>query len=295
MDGSFAQLIGNYTENNGLGVNSTYNNNIQLTSSAITVEPGTYLLALQYQNSGATTWTLAGSYFEVNPIKVIVEEAPIQADPYEVNNDVQSAYKINFTYTNNQSSWNTNISNIHQESDVDFFQIDFDEAYQYTLDVKVSDINKTFNGKTYGLDARFSLSDDGVFWSSTFANEMTQSLKVNGANKKYVLVRVVPAFAGLTGDYDLNISVSRESSASTKKISPHFNVFPNPSSNSLKVLSTQMLENADYEVLSVSGSLMFKGRLNADKEINVETLSAGMYFLNIKSHSDNQCIQFIKE
>jgi len=295
MDGSFAQLIGNSTDNNGLAVNSTYTNNIQLTSSAITVEPGTYLLALQYQNSGATTWTLAGSYFQVNPIKVIVEEAPIQADPYEVNNDVQSAYKINFTYTNNQSSWNTNISNIHQESDVDYFKIDFDESYQYTLDVKVSDINKTFNGKSYGLDARFSLSDDGVFWSSTFANEMTQSLKVNGANKKYVLVRVVPAFAGLTGDYDLNISISRENTASVETLSPRFNVYPNPSSTRIKVLSNQILENADYEVVSISGAVMLKGHLESNREINIESISAGMYFLNIKSFSDSQCIQFIKE
>ncbi len=295
MDGSFAQSIGSSTENNGLAVNATYTNNIQLTSSAITVEPGTYLLALQYQNSGSSTWTLAGSYFQVNPIKVIVEEAPIQADPYEVNNDVQSAYKINFTYTNNQSSWNTNITNIHQESDVDFFQIDFDEAYQYTLDVKVSDINKTFNGKSYGLDARFSLSDDGVFWSSTFANEMAQSLKVNGANKKYVLVRVVPAFAGLTGDYDLNISISRENTASVETLSPRFNVYPNPSSTRIKVLSNQLLENADYEVLSVSGSVMLKGHLDSNREINIESISVGMYFLNIKSLSDSQCIQFIKE
>lgn len=295
MDGSFAQLIGTSTENDGLPINTYYTNNLVLTSPAIDVDPGTYLLAVQYQSSGATTWTLVGSYYKVNPIKVIVEEAPIKADPYEPNNDVLNAYKINFTYSNNSTSWNTNISNVHLESDVDYYRIDFEDEYVYTMEVKVSDLNKSFNGKDYSLDARFSLSDDGVFWSPAYVNELTQTLKVNGKDKDYVLIRVVPAFAGLTGDYDLYVNLQRESTASLNTPTITTKLHPNPATNLLTLTSDINIENAVFQIHAVSGALCLEGNLNAQNQINIERLANGLYVLGINSVNGVQHIQFIKE
>lgn len=295
MDGSFAQLIGTHNESNGLPTNNYYTSDLSVSTSSIDLEPGTYLLAAQYQRSGATNWTLVGSYYKVNPIKVIVEAALLKPDPYEVNNDVANAYVISPTYSNNMASWNTNITNIHQESDADFFKINFDNSYIYTLDIKLSDLNKSFNGNSYDLDARFSLSDDGVFWSSTYKNELAQSLKVNGKDKSYVLIRVVPAFAGLMGDYDLNISLTRESTASVSNVSNQLSVFPNPAQNQLQVKSSKSLSRTPYRIMNLNGSLVLSGELNERHSIQIDKLPAGLYLLNLELPDGVEHLQFIKE
>jgi len=295
MDGSYAQLIGSQVDNNGLPSNNYYTSNINLTSPAIDVEPGTYLMAVQYQESGSSSWYLVGSYYKVNPIKVIVEEAPIKPDAYENNNEVVDAYKLNLTYTNNQTNWSSNITNIHLESDVDYYRIDFEKDYQYTLDVKVSDLNKTFDGKTYGLDARFSLSDDGVFWSSAFTNEMTQSLKVNGKDKSYVLIRVVPAFAGLTGDYNLNVNLSRESTLSIENLKNSARLYPNPTQQFVTIEGKSFQTDDTYAIYNINGTQLQSGSLKDGNSINVEKLAAGVYFLSISGIEGVQNLQFIKE
>jgi len=295
MDGSYAQLIGSQVDNSGLPSNSYYTSNINLTSPAIDVEPGTYLMAVQYQESGSSSWYLVGSYYKVNPIKVIVEEAPIKPDAYENNNEVVDAYKLNLTYSNNQTNWSSNISNIHIESDVDYYRIEFDKDYQYTLDVKVSDLNKTFDGKTYALDARFSLSDDGVFWSSAYANEMTQSLKVNGKDKSYVLIRVVPAFAGLTGDYNLNVNLTRESTLSIENLKNSVRLYPNPTQQFVTIEGKSFQTDDTYTIYNINGTLLQTGSLKDGNSINVEKLSAGVYFLSVSGNEGLQNLQFIKE
>jgi hypothetical protein len=295
MDGSYAQLIGSQVDNSGLPSNSYYTSNINLTSPAIDVEPGTYLMAVQYQESGSSSWYLVGSYYKVNPIKVIVEEAPIKPDAYENNNEVVDAYKLNLTYSNNQTNWSSNISNIHIESDVDYYRIDFDKDYQYTLDVKVSDLNKTFDGKTYALDARFSLSDDGVFWSSAYANEMTQSLKVNGKDKSYVLIRVVPAFAGLTGDYNLNVNLTRESTLSIENLKNSVRLYPNPTQQFVTIEGKSFQADDTYTIYNINGTLLQSGSLKDGNSINVAKLSAGVYFLSVSGNEGVQNLQFIKE
>lgn len=295
MDGSFAQLIGSIDDNSGLPSNSYYTNNLELTSPDIDVDPGTYLLAVQYQKLGFTNWTLVGSYYKVNPIKVIVEEAPIKADPYEVNNEVVDAYLINTNYTNNNFSWNSTISNIHQESDVDYYRVDFEKNYQYSLEVKVSDLNKTFNANSYSLDSRFALSEDGVFWSMAYANEMTKPLTVNGNEKEYVLIRVVPAFAGLTGDYNLNINLQRESNASVNPILKNYRVYPNPASESLLVSGGHDLAGSQYQIFTLKGNCVLDGTMDSQQSIRIANLPIGLYYLQIQTKEGNHQIQFIKQ
>ncbi len=293
MDGSFGQMLGSTLDNSGLPPSSVYNNEITITSPAIDLEPGTYLMAVQYQATGSSNWTLVGSYYKVNPIKVIVEEAPIKPDAYEPNNDVVSAYNLNLNYFNNTASWSSNITNVHQESDVDFFRVDFEKDYVYTLDVKISDLNKTYSSKTYTLDSRFSLSDDGVFWSPTYINQLPTALKVNGKDKDYVLIRVVPAFAGLTGDYDLTVAISRESTLSTEAIDRQFAISPNPANESLQISATT--KAANYEVYQTNGSIILQGTLDDTQKIHIAPLNPGVYFLKLETQSGLQTLKFIKE
>jgi len=295
MDGSFAQELGSYVEKTGLPSGSYYTAGITLTSPTIDVEPGTYLMAVQYQETGSSDWTLAGSYYKVNPIKVIVEAVSIKPDSYEPNNDVTNAYKLNLNYSGNNAMWSSNITNLHQESDVDYFKIDFDKDFVYTVEVKISDLNKSYSAKSFTLDSRFSLSDDGVFWSPTYTNEMPNALTVNGNQKSYVLIRVVPAFAGLTGDYDLNVNISKESTASVNDLRHQFSISPNPANDYIQVFAQANESASQFEIFQSNGACLLKGDLDSSQKIKIDTLNSGVYFLKLTTHTGVQTIKFIKE
>jgi hypothetical protein len=295
MDGTFAQTIGTYTETNGLPSSSSYSSDLTVTSSPIDLKPGTYLLAAQYQATGSSSWILMGSYYKVNPIKVVVEEAPLKPDPYENNNEVNNAHAIGFVYSSDRAAWSSNITNIHVESDADFFKIPFEKDYEYTLDVKVSDINKSYNGNVYNLDARFSLSDDGVFWSSSFKNELNAPLTVNGNNKQSVWIRIVPAFAGLLGDYDLNVQITRKSTASIKSLKDILSLAPNPASHTLQINAPNSFIGVPFEIYGINGQLLNSGLINENKTVDIHELQTGIYFLKITDKAEFQSWKFIKE
>lgn len=295
MDGSFAQELGSYVEKTGLPSGSYYTSGITLTSPTIAVEPGTYLMAVQYQETGSSDWDLAGSYYKVNPIKVIVEAISIKPDPYESNNDVANAYKLNVNYSGNTGIWSSNITNLHQESDVDYFKIEFEKDYVYTLEVKLSDMNKSFSAKTFTLDSRFALSDDGVFWSQAYSNEMPNALTVNGSLKSYVLIRVVPAFAGLLGDYDLTINMTKESTAAVGDLNRQFAILPNPANDYIQVFAQANEHASKFEIFQSNGASLLKGDLDSSQKIKIDTLNSGVYFLKLTTHTGIQTIKFIKE
>jgi hypothetical protein len=109
------------------------------------------------------------------------------------------------------------------------------------------------------------------------------------------LIRVVPAFAGLTGDYDLYVNLQRESTASLNTPTFTTKLHPNPATNLLTLSSEINIENALFQIHAISGALCLEGNLNAQNQINIEHLASGLYVLGINSVNGVQHIQFIKE
>lgn len=77
-DGTTAQNIQILNITDGLQPNYHYTNGLNFTGN-ITVEPGTYLLELAYQNSGETQWYYVGSTDYFNPVLVTVVGPPTLA------------------------------------------------------------------------------------------------------------------------------------------------------------------------------------------------------------------------
>jgi hypothetical protein len=94
LEGDLKQTIGIMNEDNGLQVGYTYLAPfLTFSTNSITVEPGTYLMAVQH-NPNNTGWVLTGSTDFQNPIKVTVVASAIQPDSYESNNSLAQAYNL---------------------------------------------------------------------------------------------------------------------------------------------------------------------------------------------------------
>lgn len=70
-------------------------------------------------------------------------------------------------------------------------------------------------------------------------------------------------------------------------------VFPNPVSRTISVSLNEPIWNTSYSIINIHGLAIEKGTLNDSKQINVESLQSGMYFLKIESNT--RLIKFIKE
>ena len=230
LDGDWAQDIGTMTESNGLQHNYVYLSPfLTFSSPEITVEPGTYLLAVMHNPNG-TGWQLTGSTNYQNPIKVKVVEPAIRPDRFENNNSVGQSFQLTASFSADKANCNTEGSNCHISSDNDFFNIVLPAGFNYTLSPRLHDSNKSGNGKSYTLDGLFSYSFDGTKWSSAYDDVIAGTVSMRGGGTIYF--HVAPYFAGETGSYLLDINLSRTNASGIADVeNGHlFSVYPNPAS-----------------------------------------------------------------
>lgn len=226
LDGTWAQNIGFYNEND-LGSNYHYTNGINFTG-LITVEPGTYLMEVAYQRENTSTWYYAGSSNYSNPVYVIVKTPEIQPDPYENNNLQTQAYSLPVSFTTNSASRNSNGSNLHVGTDIDYYKIVLSPGYNYSINPRIHDSYNSGNGVDYTVDALFSWSKDGINYSETYDDVMTEPVvMLNGGT---LFIKVAPYFLGNTGTYllDLNISRSLTTSVENEASDELIFLYPNP-------------------------------------------------------------------
>jgi len=213
---TIAQMLSTISESSGLPPNYVYNSPyLTFNTTAITVTPGSYLLAAIYKPSTSSTWYIVGSTSYQNPINVTVQNPTIPPDIYEPNNSPTQAYSLALNYTSNLATVNTEGSNIHTGTDYDNYKISLQSGYTYTITARLQDKYSSNNGKTYTVDAMFSYSTDTITWSQTYDDVMPNNITVNGAGTVYFLVS--PYFTGETGNYRLDISVTRSPILSSAK------------------------------------------------------------------------------
>ena len=68
-------------------------------------------------------------------------------------------------------------------------------------------------------------------------------------------------------------------------------IYPNPTKNVLKLRAVNA-ENQRFEVYDINGRIVLEGKLNNSKEIEVKSLNAGLYYLNL---DNKQHFKFLKE
>lgn len=240
LDGSFAQTIGTLVENNGLPPDYYYLSPfLNFETPAVTVEPGTYFLALLSQPANSNNWELVGSTNYQNPIRVVIQAAPLQGDQYEYNDTPNRAHNFPVSFTGKFASVKTTGSNLHTEKDIDYYKINLPVGFNYKITARLNDSQSSGDGKTYTVDALWAVSGDGENWLDAFDDLPPGVINVNGGGTVYFVV--APYFAGEKGTYTLEMTIENVGTNATADLgaSNLVNVFPNPATDYVYVDMSQ--------------------------------------------------------
>ena len=288
LDGKSIQSIGTYDENEGLPKGYIYSSPfLTFGATKVTVPPGTYFLELLYNPQNTKDWSFVGSTDYKNPIKVTVIAPGLQPDIYESNNTIAQSYKLPVAFSGNNAMVTTSGSNCHITSDNDFYKVELPSGYQYTITPRLDDSSDKKN--SYTLDGLFSYSTDGKNWSDVFDNVMPGNINLNGGGTLYF--HVAPYFAGLTGSYMLEMTITRNSTTGivANLMSDNIKVYPNPAKefvlidfNDLKARLNQLV------LLNAQGESVYATNItDQPKTIRVPlgNLSDGIYILQIQTNN----------
>ena len=93
---------------------------------------------------------------------------------------------------------------------------------------------------------------------------------------------------------DLKVNILADNLSVDDFVKQHFNIFPNPVQNILKV-NTQ-IQNYNIKVYTIQGQLIFESNsANGNSEINYSNYSKGVYLLNIEAENSSQSFKIIKQ
>jgi hypothetical protein len=292
LDGSFVETINTISENSGLPSNYTYlAPYLTFNTSSISAAPGSYLLAVLYKPNSSSTWQLAGSSYFQNPIIVTVQAQPLQPDQYETNNTVAQSKLLSLSFSNNTAFRGTLGSNLHIQTDNDYYKIQLPTGFDYTINARLHDAYNSGNGNAYTCDALFSYSLNGTNWSGPYDDLMSGNISVPGGGTLYF--HVAPFFAGETGTYFLDMAISRTVPVSTQEVvtDEQINVFPNPASSQLNIDLGELSEVNQIQVINLQGQVLsVRQVLNNETMVilPVENYPNGVYFIRIST--DTQVI-----
>lgn len=170
-------------------------------TGSIDVTPGSYYLALIYQKKDQTAWYYLGSIADYpNPVRVNVKAPTLYADEYESNNSQTTAAKLNWSLDEELHDFSTDIVSLHDESDIDFYKLEFPNAKGYTIQASLYDKYNPLGSYYVNADAQFAYSVGGNTYSSYF--EGNKTFIFNGPTTLYFKV-VQHGLNGL-GFYELD-------------------------------------------------------------------------------------------
>ncbi|PSR52554.1 hypothetical protein AHMF7605_02940 [Adhaeribacter arboris] len=254
------------------------------------VEPGTYLMAVLHYTD-ADGWRITGSEDYVNPIRVVVQAAPIGGDKYEDNNTVIDATPLALNFIGNTARVTTPEANIHVGTDYDYYKITLPAGRKYEISTRVNDSYESNDGKTYTNDVLFSLSDDGENWTDAYDQEMG-AVEVEGGKTIYAFLS--PYFQGETGTYLLEMTVKQLTPTGTKDDYEELAVqaYPNPTSGLLHLHEKK--EYTRYELTNLTGKAVLtipKGTTQVD----LSSLPNGIYLLRTLTKTGYQVQKIVKQ
>ncbi|MBV5314034.1 MAG: C10 family peptidase [Prolixibacteraceae bacterium] len=287
LDGTWAQDIDSIPEDNGLPSGYSYQDPcLTFSTASVTVSPGTYLLVSQYTTK-SDDWYITGSTDYKNPIKVTVVAPSIQPDIYESNNTIAQSFKLPVAFSGNNAKVTTGGSNCHITSDNDFYKVELPSGYQYTITPRLDDSSD--KKSSYSLDGLFSYSLDGNNWSDVYDNVMPGNIILDGG--KTVYFHVAPYFAGLTGTYMLEMTITRTQSTGIVEniLADNLKVYPNPAKEFVIVDFNDI--NASLNQLALfnaqGGRVYLTSLTDQPKTLHLPlaNFSEGIYILQIQTYN----------
>jgi hypothetical protein len=283
LDGSFLFTIEGKI-NMTMPPNTHFTDGLTFSNPNLNVEPGTYLLAIQHKPTGSG-WELTGSTNYQNPIFVTVQSKDLQADPYEPDNSPAQAYVLPVNFAGNNAVVNTQGSNCHTGEDYDFYRIDLDPGYTYTVSAELFDSHHPGSGQ-YSLDAIYSYTADGENWSDAFEGLLVDPVIINNGGS--VIFFVSPKFTGATGTYKLDIYITKNPlGIEHTGRSDMVKIYPNPAKDILVIdLSDFQGKVEEIQVKNILGQHIessFPAGHERQMTISVKDLPGGIYFLCMPS------------
>jgi hypothetical protein len=288
LDGNWIQTIDELT-GMSLCSNCHYQNGLTFSTSNLDLEPGSYLLAA-WERANGSSWDLVGSTSYSNPIEITVAAPQLMPDIFENNNAQNNSYNLPLSFTGNSALVKTTGSNNHIGTDYDFYKVMLPAGYTYTVTPRVHDSYNSGNGLTYTNDVLFSYNANGT-WSDAYDDVIGGNFTAAGNTTIYF--QVAPYFQGQTGTYLFQIQITRTLTTAVGDIldNAEIQIFPNPVSNILMIAGP----GAQVESCSIFD---MSGRLIRDQEksteINVSDLTAGSYFILVKTDKGVSRRKFIK-
>ncbi len=284
LTGAFVETVGTYTETAGLPTLSAYTVPLTFSSASITSAPGTYYLAVSEFASGGSAWSLTGGTSQTNPVTVNIVAAGLQPDIYEPNNTQGAAYALPLTFSGNTATVNTTGSNNHTGTDNDFYKLNLSSGYAYQITARAQDSYNSNDGNSYTTDVLW-LYDTGAGFSNSYDDVMSGTINVNGAST--VTFQIAPYFAGNTGTYRFDISLTRspnvgmDDQIDLNQI--HF--YPNPSSDkvSFDLLCPDCKVN-NIAIYNNLGQLIKTETLCINNTIDVSSFNEGVYFITVSTN-----------
>jgi len=243
-------------------------------------------MALSHTRDGGSE-ELTGSTYFTNPIKVIIQEAAIIPDMYESNNNQNDAYNLIVTFIDDNAAIETTSSNLHIGSDHDYYKINLDPGFDYTITARAHDSYNSGNGQTYTGDVLWSYLN-GSEWSEAYDDLMVGNIIVNDGGTVYF--HVAPYFEGEKGTYLVDLDVSRSLITGKEDIPANISskVFPNPANENLYIEVDYNSPIANVKIFDINGKEVLKidkPRLNRNHiEISVNQIPNGIYLLIIQTN-----------
>ncbi len=289
MEGQFATSI--ETRSAGSLEANFYYSEFVFSSAGVTIEPGTYLMALSHKPDGGS-WILSGSSYFTNPVKIIIAEAPLDPDIYEDNDSATSSYLLELNFADNYASIITEGSNAHVGTDVDYYYIALDQGFNYSISARVHDSYNSGDQNTYTNDVIWSYYLNGN-WSEVYDDVMPGSFSAPGGGE--VLFGVVPYYEGVTGTYLLEIQVTRQEALSEELFGDgSLQVYPNPAVEILKVESSEFIER--IQLFDARGRMLISHNENTTHtSIDMSVQKSGIYFLHITRLDHTSVHKIIKQ
>ncbi|MCX6244260.1 MAG: thiol protease/hemagglutinin PrtT [Bacteroidetes bacterium] len=297
LDGYAVATIGELTGQSLAAGGHT--NGLDFNTTNLNCDPGTYFLAMQYLPDGiGPSWELTGSTNYPNPVEVTVQQAPYGADPWESNNNIQTASNLSVTFTGNTATINTLNANIANSptTDYDYYKLVLLPGYSYTVGAMLYDLlNPGGTGPTYTVDAICSVSTDmGTTFTNTFDGPMANSVVSPSGGTIYFLVS--PKFTGKTGTYDLSLNLIRNPLGINDLTPEAINIYPNPAKDVLMIDLTAFNGNFNQvRIMNTQGQQVVTVNPNGDQtfSVKVDNLPEGIYFVQLQTENGVYSKKFI--
>ncbi|PGH38576.1 MAG: hypothetical protein CRN43_14255, partial [Candidatus Nephrothrix sp. EaCA] len=158
--------------------------------------------------------TIAGEFYTV-----IQMPPPITPDRYEPNNTTALATPLTATSAQNASVFHISSANCHETSDVDYYKIELEIGYTYTLSGALYNRGNQINNSRYTLDAEISYSiDNGTSWSYQESKRLLPVTLQGGT----LYLKINPWFNRDVGSYGAKIDIKAVATAGcTYTLSPN--------------------------------------------------------------------------